>query len=334
MDIVVTGCYGFIGSHLVREFNKISEYNVIGIDNNIRGGKASLALLSDIEQANFIEGDLSDANFVSSLANYINLNNCIIFHCAAFNGTGNFYESPFEVLKHSTLPTVQLLDFLGKNKYGGKFVYFSSSEVYSWGVSCGFTSVPTPETADIVIGPPEVYRWSYGSSKAHGEYACFAAHKTFDIDAYVVRIHNIYGPRMGFNHFIPDFIDRALGGDYTLPGADEARSFLFVKDLTFIIKELFLIKCPKSRIINIGSDVETKIYDVATAIMQKLNLDPSLIQCKKSIPGSVKRRCPDISRLKSELDRDIQFTNLDCGLNAMVNHYQNQVNLQVEREFR
>ena len=51
--------------------------------------------------------------------------------------------------------------------------------------------------------------------KLSGEYALFNAYQEHKLPFVIARIHNVYGPRMGLNHFFSDFINRCLSGEFT-----------------------------------------------------------------------------------------------------------------------
>jgi UDP-glucose 4-epimerase len=242
----------------------------------------------------------------------------VIYHLAAYNGTQNFYEKPFDVLANSTLPTINLLKWVSSQEKKPRFIYASSSEAYAGAVTHYNAKVPTPEDVHLVIDDPKNMRWSYGGSKLHGELAVFAASAQFDIPVTVMRFHNVYGVRMGLNHVIPDFISRAISGKYELHGYEDTRSFIYVEDA--VDATIKVSKSPKfvNDIVNIGSEDEIKIIDLAKIILAILDINAE-IKLFESPKGSVRRRCPDISKLKNEIG-PISKIGLEEGLEKVINY--------------
>jgi nucleoside-diphosphate-sugar epimerase len=154
-----------------------------------------------------------------------------VYHLAAINGTKYFYEIPGKVLNVNVNGTINFVNWLQNSKVK-RFFFSSSSEVY------GFPKVfPTPETEELSIPDPTNPRFSYSSSKILGEIIVINFARTFGIDYSIGRIHNAYGPQMGFEHVMPEFIKRCvLNEEFTVQGdGAESRCFCF-NDITDIAK--------------------------------------------------------------------------------------------------
>ena len=106
-----------------------------------------------------------------------------------------------------------------------KYIYFGSSESYAGGLDLGIIELPTKESIPLVVPDIENIRWSYGASKTLGEIATISNHVQNKLNFLIVRLHNIYGPRMGVKHVIPDLIQRFLAFNGGVYGLDETRSF-------------------------------------------------------------------------------------------------------------
>lgn len=241
-----------------------------------------------------------------------------IYHLAAFNGTQNFYSSPFEVLVNSTIPTINVLKWASNSQNNPRFIYSSSSEAYAGAITHYSANVPTSEDVHLIIDDPKNVRWSYGGSKLHGELACFAAFSQYNIPCTVLRYHNVYGERMGMNHVIPDFISRALNGVYELYGSEDTRSFIHVKDAVKATIAASESDSTIGEIINIGSDEEIRIIDLGKIILSIMDID-SKIKTFDAPKGSVPRRCPDITKLKSIYPNVINIP-LNQGLKDVVSY--------------
>ena len=222
-----------------------------------------------------------------------------VFALAAVNGTSRFYSEPFYVLYNSILPTVFVIK---KYAESAQILYSSSSEVYSCGVELGLSPVLTAEDVPIVFSDLSNPRWSYGSSKALGEFALHAAAREFGCVGTIVRYHNVFGPDMGKNHFVPDFVEKVISGDYSIFGAEQTRSFVFIDDavqatILAISKSSNEIPC-----YHIGTNNEISILDASKIILNLMGVDESNLKSLPAPIGSVSRRCPNVNKIMSEFN--------------------------------
>jgi nucleoside-diphosphate-sugar epimerase len=124
---------------------------------------------------------------------------------------------------------------------------------------------------------------------------------------------------MGVKHVIPDLIQRFLAFDGGVYGLDETRSFMFIDDFIELLMGLtFKSGIKQNCIYNIGSQNEVSVKDLAFKIRSILGLDIEIYSLG-NFPGSVKRRCPDISKLRSQISFD--ETSLDIGIRETINWY-------------
>ncbi len=315
LKILVTGGAGAIGYQLARALAERGD-EVIIADNYIRSQRDQelVGLLSrpNVYELNI---DLSNDGLYDQLPSDVDY----IYHLCAFNGTQNFYEHSFAVLTHSTLPTIHLLRKYGKSQRLKRFIYAGSSEAYACSVSCFNWEIPTDETVPLGIEDPLNPRWSYGGSKMHGELAAVAANNELGTPFTILRYHNIYGPRMGDKHVIPDFIVRAKQGVYALYGYEDTRSFLYVSDAVNAT-----IACAESQktlgsIVHLGSDQEINILELGKLMMKIMGKNDE-ITLHPSPRGSVKRRAPNVGKLKSVIRFEPKIS-LEEGLKKTMEFY-------------
>ena len=293
MKVLVTGAAGFLGYHIARTLAAREYTQVVCVDNGVRGAFDSLYKeLIAFENVCSIKIDLNDPSSYSELPDDVD----IIYHMAALNGTQNFYERPFEVVRCCTLPTLNLL-----NKYGPlgrlrRFIYAGTSESYAATVTRFGWPVPTAE--DVPLGIDDVFnpRWSYAASKMHGEVATITGCNQYKIDFTVIRYHNAYGPRMGDKHVVPDFFSRAVRGEYALYGHEDTRSFIYVDDAVRATLALGETEAAIGNVVNVGGTREITIRELGD-IMMRIGGFPGDITLYPSPNGSVKRRCPDVGKL-------------------------------------
>ena len=243
-----------------------------------------------------------------------------IYHLAAYNGTKNFYEVPYSVILNSSLSTINIVNFILVNKVNAKILYTGSSESYAEGVNRGFVDIPTNEKSFLSLGDHNNPRWSYACAKTYGEYLLFSANLQYDLEFLVARVHNIYGPRMGYNHFFTDFLSRIKENNFELYGGNQTRSFCNIFDCCRAL--VMLMNSNKSReIYNVGSSQEIKIYDCAKKIMDISNIKGKIVNLP-SPDGSVLRRCPEISKLRSLIGVSWEKVSLEDGLKDLIKWYE------------
>jgi nucleoside-diphosphate-sugar epimerase len=310
--VLITGGAGFIGfraAELLSENNKVTV-----VDNFLRREPdekfKSLVQSGGVE---LIEGDLSSSEFVSTLPEVD-----FVFHFAALNGTSNFYEYPFSVIKAATLPTLNLLE-----RYSGsgieRFVFSGTSESYAGAIDKFSWPVPTSEDVPLVITDVRSSRWSYAAGKTASEAMVFAANSQFGIPISVVRFHNVYGPRMGNKHVIPEFINRAKSSVYSLYGSDNRRSFIFVDDAVLATALVASSSRTQGEVVHIGTSEEVSMLELAQKIM-KLGGWKGELAIFDAPEGSVSRRQPDTTKL-FELTGFRPAVDLDEGLGRTLTYY-------------
>ena len=315
-NYLVTGGAGFIGYWLTKTLSENRANHVFVVDNFVKTtDKSSFDILCARENISFLDIDLSFDDLDQRLPN---IEFEIIYHLAALNGTQNFYNIPFDVIYNSTLSTLRLLKWCEKHK-PGRFVYASTSEAYSGGVSMGVTAVPTSERVPLIIEDVTNPRWSYASSKLNGESAVISAQEQFGIDFTILRYHNVYGPRMGVNHVIPDYLNRAKDGIFKLYGGDNTRSFIYVDDAVLDTINLSLNEKARNEIVNIGSSEEMSMLELGLCLNSVLGVN-EIILVEDAPNGSVSRRVPCLLKI-SEILGERERVSLDDGLIRTVEYY-------------
>jgi UDP-glucose 4-epimerase len=301
MKILITGGTGFIGSHLAKYLSKNNDVTIC--DNNFRGSVDKF-----VEDINYIECDLTKEEEYEKLGNYD-----YVYHFAAINGTSNFYEIPYKVLEVNTLININFIKWC-KRTGVKKVVYTSSSEVYA---STLGKEIPTKE--DVVVSIDDVYnpRWSYAGSKILGELLFINSGINFSI----VRPHNVYGPRMGYNHVISEVITRILlkENPFRVYGGNQTRSFCYIDDAIIMLESIMNTELSNGKIINIGVDDEISIENLIYKIFSILDYKSEIVNLR-SKDGSVDRRCPNIE-LMCDITNITKFTSIQEGLEKTCKWY-------------
>jgi nucleoside-diphosphate-sugar epimerase len=205
---------------------------------------------------------------------------------AAVNGTSNFYNDPNYTLSNNVQLDLAVFEFAKKQK--SKLIYASSSEVVS-----DSEKIPTTEESDVFIKNIHNPRWSYRLPKILAENYL----SNSDLDYVIVRFFNVYSEDSQSGHFVHDLVKKIREGDFSLIGADETRSFCYVKDAVDALINISILS--SKELVNIGHDQEIKISNAANIIANTLGYTDIKWLLLDSRKGSVSRRCPDISKLKT-----------------------------------
>lgn len=318
--ILITGGAGFVGYHLAKRLTEQNQEVVI-VDDFFKG-----RMDSDLEKLKengikLVKLDLtkeSSWDEVGSGYDYV-------YHLAGVNGTKLFYEIPEEVLRIGIESTIYALEwFRTKNKKeNSKILYTSSNEAYAGALeSFGQLPVPTPENVPLVI--PDTYnpRWSYAGQKLIGELLFIHYSKAYNFRMSIVRPHNFYGPRAGYHHVIPEMIERIKKNTNPFPifGTDDTRSFCYIDDAVEAIQIVMESEKTDGGTYHIGTRVETVIKDLVEKIFEIINWHPEKIDVKNSLVGSVKRRLPDVSKIKKDTGWEAKIS-LEEGLKKTISWY-------------
>ena len=287
-NFVVTGGTGFIGSGICKLLIK-KKYNLKIFDNNSRG---SLKKFKGIQKKfTFVKGDIRDKKKVNKAFKGADA----VVHLAYVNGTKYFYKQPVKILDIAVKGILNVLECCIENNI--KELYLaSSSEVYQTP-----NKIPTDEKEMLKI--PNIYnpRYSYGGGKILTELMGINYGKKYFKKLIIFRPHNVYGPDMGNEHVIPEFLSRfkkLKGHKFKIQGSGkEIRTFIYIDDFVNAF-DLLLKKGRHLQIYNIGTTEKLTISNLAKNIGNLLN---KKIQIQKSPlkKGGTKIRIPDISLIKN-----------------------------------
>lgn len=285
------------------------------LDNSSRGSRERLGKVSsDVE---IVEGDIRDPAVVTRSTKGVQS----ICHLAFVNGTEFFYRYPAYVLDVGVKGMVNVLD-AGIRAGVEELVLASSSEVYQTP-----PTVPTDESVPLSVPDPRNPRYSYGGGKIISELMTLHYGKEHFQRVLIFRPHNVYGPQMGWEHVIPQFVRRMQEHieegrsetlDFPIQGnGEQTRSFIYIGDFT---EGLLLVieKGTSGEIYHIGTMEEVHIRDVAERIASILGIRIRIVEGPEAV-GGTPRRCPDNHKLQSLGFRHNYL--LDQGLKPTVAWY-------------
>ncbi len=291
MRALITGGAGFIGLHLARRLLR-DGVRVDLLDDFSRGRRdPELDALSARKDVTLVAGSLSSADVAAKISRDYD----VIFHFAAIVGVQNVVERPYETLAGNIALTTAAIDLAKSQRALKRFVFASTSEVYAGSFEKFTLPIPTPETAPLALPDLDAPRTSYMLSKICGESLCAYS----GLPTTIVRPHNVYGPRMGSSHVIPQMISRAIasqdGDEFAVYSADHTRTFCFIDDAVEIVARASVSPDCVGRTLNLGSAapeirIETLAGIVARVVGRRLRL-----VSHPAHPGSPARRCPDMA---------------------------------------
>ncbi|MDQ2589103.1 NAD-dependent epimerase/dehydratase family protein [Saccharothrix yanglingensis] len=290
MKVAVLGGAGFIGLHLTRRL-LADGHEVIVVDDFSRGrDDPELTALG----VRVLSADLTDPASFTALPATVEQ----VYLLAAVVGVRNVEADPARVLRVNTLSVLNTLDWLRPHQ---QLFFASTSETYAGGVETGVVPFPTPETTPLVVEDVTAPRFAYAVSKMWGESAVVHTCRAKGVAAVIGRFHNVYGPRMGSDHVIPELSLRALRREdpFRVYGTDQFRAFCHVDDAVDAVVRLMAVPEARGRIVHIGDDTaETNIGELAELVLRVAGHAPTLDRVPAP-RGSVRRRCPDLTRLRA-----------------------------------
>jgi nucleoside-diphosphate-sugar epimerase len=224
-----------------------------------------------------------------------------VYHLAAIVGVNRTLAQPDEVMRVNTALVHHALHWLRRARVG-RVVFASSSENYAATTDLFSAPVPTPECVPLTIGDVRHPRWTYAVSKVLGEAAFLHSAKPLGFEATVVRYQNAFGPNMGFRHAIPHIVERIARGErpVRIYGAAQTRAFCYVTDSVDGTVRAMQTPRAAGEIYHVGNDVEITMRELTEAAGALLGYDGPY-EDAPTYPGSVERRCPDLTKCRAEL---------------------------------
>lgn len=314
-SILVTGGAGNIGSALVDALVKRPQTNVVVADNLLTGNVEKLNL--GASNLTFIKCDVNDFNDISSL--FYRFRFTHVFHFAAVVGVKRTLANPLLVLRDIT--GIENILRLCKNT-GVRRVYFSSSsEVYGEPFEIPQNESTTPLNS----------RLPYAVVKNVGEVYLRTFQREFGLPYTIFRFFNTYGPRQSEDFVLPRFVRAAMEGRpiYIYGDGSQTRTFCYVDDNIDTVICLHATAAWENDVINIGSNVETTIVELARLVVD-VTESRSPIEFLPPLPeGDMSRRCPDTSKMRQLLKRPL--VPVEEGIRRLVAYYASESGAETER---
>lgn len=303
---LITGGAGNIGSALASRLAQEKYNNIIVVD-NLSTGK--IEKLPKKENIKFIKANTNNYNDIVPIFGRYNFD--FVFHYAAVVGVKRTLKNPMMVLED--IEGIKNILLLSKNTGVKRVFYSSSSEVYGEPFEIPQNEKTTPLNS----------RLPYAIVKNIGEAFFKSYQEEYGLDYTIFRFFNTYGVNQSDDFVVPIFIKLALKNDSIHIYGDglQTRSFCYVDDNVDACINAINSPACLNDVINIGSDKEQTILSLAQEIIKITNSKSEIKFLPPLAEGDMMRRCPDTSKMKKILNRDL--ISLEEGIKKLVNHYKN-----------
>ncbi|GAA4386310.1 GDP-mannose 4,6-dehydratase [Hymenobacter koreensis] len=312
--VLVTGCAGFIGSHLCERL-LADGFRVLGLDNfdpfYPRALKEqNLSAVRKHPQFNFQELDLRSG--VRALdAAWPHETPDLVVHLAAKAGVGPSVHEPLAYLDNNVLGTGHLLEWM-RQRPVSRLLFASSSSVYG-----NTRRLPFQETEPLqlaCISP-------YATTKLAGEELTFTYHHLYRLNVLNARFFTVYGPRQRPDLAIHKFV-RLLQAGQTIPvfgDGTTARDYTYVADIIDgIVRgvKYLLVNEQVYETVNLGNNKPVPLLQLIEAVAEAVGV-PARLRFEPMQAGDVDITFADISKAQRLLGYAPR-TPLSEGLQAFV----------------
>ncbi len=261
-SVVITGGAGFIGSHLVERL--LAEGRSVCVIDDLSTG--SLDNLSGVARHPNLTIRRDKVSTLPDLVELVSASSWVI-HLAAAVGVELVIHSPIRTMETNLRETEAILAAAAVTKV--PVLVASTSEVYGKSHKSRFS-----ESDDLLIGPPNLGRWSYACSKLMDEFLALAYQREHGLPVTVVRFFNTVGPRQTgrYGMVLPRFIAAARTNEplRVYGDGEQTRCFCLVDDAVEAVIRLGNESSAVGRVVNVGNDQPISMTDLARTVIRLL----------------------------------------------------------------
>ena len=285
--ILITGGAGFVASDVAEKLAADPANEVVVVDNLLTGELSKVP-----DGVTFIKCDVNRFEDISGVFYSHRFDH--VFHYAAVVGVKRTTDHPVMVLRD--IDGIRNVLDLSKNTGVKRVLFSSSSEVYGEPVEIPQNERTTPLNSKL----------PYAIVKNIGEAFLRSYYKEYGLPYTVFRFFNTYGPKQSRDFVVSKFIRAALAHeDITLFGDGlQTRTFCYIDDNTEACLNAFRRGEVINDVVNIGSDVEITIKELAEVIIDVTGSRSQIVHLAPLEEGDMTRRMPDISRMRELLGRE------------------------------
>jgi dTDP-glucose 4,6-dehydratase len=267
MNLLVTGCCGFIGSNFVNYyFKQNSNVNIVNLD-AMYYCASEQNVHEDIRNSgryHLIKGNLCSYDLIINILNIYKIDTVI--HFAAQSHVQNSFDNALQYTHDNVVGTHTLLEACRKYNKITRFIHISTDEVYGESM---ISENEEKKHEGSVLCPSN----PYAASKAAAELIAKSYYHSFKMPIIITRGNNVYGPNQYPEKLIPKFVQQLMNGEkVTIQGdGSNVRAFLHVNDVCTALTHI-LEKGKIGEIYNIGSDdnSEYSVLQIAHMLIGKI----------------------------------------------------------------
>ena len=281
-SVVVTGCAGFIGSHLCERL--LDEgYSVKGIDNfdayyDFLYKKRNLEnILAKKGKFRFYNADIRDYERLLDILEPGD----VVVHLAARPGVRSSNRIPLKYVDNNIMGTVKLLEAI-RARNAEQVIFGSTSSVYG--------NAETPFSEDFPADRPLSV---YAATKRSCEIILYVYSYYYNLPVTILRLFTVYGPRVRPDMAIYKFSKNIVEGrEITLYGKGKLkRDYTYVGDIVDGTLRMGVVDGAVGEAINLASGTETRIIDLANWINELTgNRAGVVFRPRRSWDKAVRRR--------------------------------------------
>lgn len=304
MNYLITGGAGNVGSALAMQLAKDASNFIVIVDNLSTGALHKVPVKENVK---FIKSNVNYYNDIAPV--FASFNFDYVFHYAALVGVTRTLENPMMVLED--IEGIKNVLSLSKNSGVKRVFYSSSSEVYGEPFEIPQNEKTTPLNS----------RLPYAIVKNVGEAFFKSYYKEYGLEYTIFRFFNTYGPNQSEDFVLPKFLKLALNNENITIYGDglQTRSFCYVDDNVQTCINTINDANSVNTVLNVGSDKEQTILSLAESIIEITNSKSKIEHLPALKEGDMARRCPDTSKMKTVLGRDLMP--LKEGVLKLIAHY-------------
>jgi len=316
--LLVTGGFGFIGTHLVIRLLQETDFKIVVVDcesyasqkNNIKDYLKQNPQYR--RRTTFIKKDISNFKMMERLFQKYDFEGVI--NVAAESHVDNSISGPMPFISSNIVGTFNLLEC--SRKYDVKrYVQVSTDEVYGQ-----LTNIGDPHfTEGNKLEPSSVY----SASKAAADLLVESYCKTFKLNASITRCCNNYGPYQHKEKFLPKMILNTIN-NHKIPvygKGENIREWIYVEDHCDAVLRVYL-KGNAGEVYNIGSNVFFRNIDLVKKILLILGRSEDLINFVEDRKAHDLIYAINYKKITTELNWSPK-TSFDIGINKTIEWYKN-----------
>jgi dTDP-glucose 4,6-dehydratase len=313
---LITGGYGFIGSHFIRLLRRERpQWRIVNLDLLTYAGNvdnlADLNFAANESQYRFVRGDIADSSLVRQIFQTESLDGVVNFAAETHVDRSLLDSAPFV---RTNIAGVRVLLEVATQHRINRFLQVSTDEVYG--------SLAPDEPAfseDSPLNPNS----PYAASKAAADLMIRAYHRSYGLPTLITRCGNNYGPYQFPEKFLPLFITNALD-DQPLPlygDGKQIRDWIHAEDHARAALHVLEHGVP-GQIYNVSANEEQTNKFMAEWILDVLAKSRQLIRHVEDRPGHDRRYALQASRIRA-LGWQPSIS-LEQGLSSTIDWYRSQ----------